>query len=269
MPSPSRSNDDSNDAEDGVMGRLAKTLFANPNRLVKILHLHALYCLRIRSRHMSRTIPCPSPFTAFADRQRVERIEQCKQLENIVVACQSAKHARDARKAGEELKETPDMAEEIPTSRSGARIARFFKWNNPPGYDAEQNGTQTAESSSVLDEAVSSFYDNGSGDDKARQGKKIAARPRFSEDCAIETHELWACRALALGCGNHLVDLRKCWSDQNSVATVTMRDEGIEFYKDPKEEKSCRSIQLSMARCVNRHTAELNERVKASQAGKQ
>ena len=251
------------------MGRLAKTLFANPNRLVKILHLHALYCLRIRSRHMSRTIPCPSPFTAFADRQRVERIEQCKQLENIVVACQSAKHARDARKAGEELKETPDMAEEIPTSRSGARIARFFKWNNPPGYDAEQNGTQTAESSSVLDEAVSSFYDNGSGDDKARQGKKIAARPRFSEDCAIETHELWACRALALGCGNHLVDLRKCWSDQNSVATVTMRDEGIEFYKDPKEEKSCRSIQLSMARCVNRHTAELNERVKASQAGKQ
>ena len=244
MPA-SRSNDDSDDAEDGIMDRLAKTLFAHPS----------------------------SPLTAFADRQRMDRIEQCKELERILSACRSAKHVRDAaRGAGEEIKDAPDnMAGDIPTSRSGAKIARFFKWDDPPGTDDERNNDQTAERG-VLDQAVTSLYDNGSGDDEGKKGKQHSvSRPRFSEDCAIETHELWACRALAVGCGNHLADLRRCWSDRHSASTVKMRDGGVYFYEGTKEEKSCRDIQMSMARCVNRHTEELNERerVRASPAGKQ
>ena len=64
------------------------------------------------------------------------------------------------------------MAGDIPTLRSGAKIARFFKWNNPPATDDKQNNEQTA-SSSVLDQLVSSLYDNGSGDDEGKQGKNI------------------------------------------------------------------------------------------------
>jgi hypothetical protein len=240
-----RRNDDGYDAEDGIVHRLAKTLFANPN----------------------------SPFTAFADRQRMDRIEQCKELGRVLEACRSARHAGDAaRGAGGGMKDAPDdVAGEIPTSRSGARIARFFKWDDPPpGPDGGGDDGRTAEDG-VLDRAVASLYDNGSGDDEGKRGgKDDTRRPRFSEDCAIETHELWACRALALGCGNHLADLRRCWSDQHSVATVKMRDEGTYFYEaGAKEETSCRAVQMSMARCVNRHAEELNERVRASRAGEQ
>ena len=43
------------------------------------------------------------------------------------------------------------------------------------------------------------------------------------------------------------------------MQTTTVEDD--DFYKDPTEEvHSCRSTQMNMARCVNRHVAELNER---------
>ena len=222
----SSNNDDEND---GIVDRLAKALFASPN----------------------------SPLTAFADRQRIERMEQCTQLANILSACQ-------AIKAGKQLDSTEDAI--LPPSKSAARISRFFKWNGEEEHRPSK--------SSALDDAFSSLggrISNGNeGDDDNTQGNTATTattRPRYSADCAIETHELWACRALAVGCGNHLAELRRCWDRQNSVATVVMREqddvkeEGIEFYKDPtKEDLSCRNIQMNMARCVNRHVAELNER---------
>lgn len=60
MSSNGSSSDDDND---GFVDRLAKTLFASPN----------------------------SPLTAFADRQRIERLEQCSQLANFLSACQAIK----------------------------------------------------------------------------------------------------------------------------------------------------------------------------------
>ena len=41
----------------------------------------------------------------------------------------------------------------------------------------------------------------------------------------------------------------------------------VEYYKEEKKKKenSCREIQVDMARCVNRHAAELDERNKAAQ----
>lgn len=223
----SSNNDDDND---GVVDRLAKALFASPN----------------------------SPLTAFADRQRIERMEQCTQLANILSACQ-------AIKAGKQLGSPGEDAIMMPPSRSAARISRFFKWN---GED------QSTATSTALDDAFSGKINNDN-DMKSNTTSPATTRPRYSADCAIETHELWACRALAVGCGNHLADLRRCWDRQNSVATVVMReqdvkDEGVEFYKDPTEEDhSCRTIQMNMARCVNRHVAELNERQALQKTKKQ
>ena len=168
----------------------------------------------------------------------------------ILSACRSAKHFRDAAcRADEEIKEAPEnMAGDIPTSRSVAKIARFFKWDDPPGTDDERNNDQTAERS-VLNQAVTSLYDNGSGDNEGKRGKQHSvSRPHFSKDCTIEIHELWACRALTLGCGNHLTDLRRCCSDRHSASMVNMRDEGIYFTKVNKEKKSCRDIQMRLLR---------------------
>ena len=82
-------------------------------------------------------------------------------------------------------------------------------------------------------------------------------------------HEMWACRALAVGCGNHLDDLKKCWSDQNTTTRVVVRrgdDDGgaMNFHPEKDEARSCRGVQMRMARCVNKRAAELNERVRSS-----
>jgi hypothetical protein len=232
MTSGSSNNDD-----DGIVDRLAKTLFASPN----------------------------SPLTAFADRQRIERMEQCTQLANILSACQAIKSGK------QQLGSPTEDAILLPPSRSAARISRFFKWN---GEEEHQPST-----SSALDDAFSSLSSGETNNDHTTKSSNTATpaattKPRYSTDCAIETHELWACRALAVGCGNHLADLRRCWDRQHSVSNVVLRtevkEEGIEFYKDPtKEDHSCCTIQMNMARCVNRHVAELNERQTLQKTKKQ
>ncbi|KAL3760414.1 hypothetical protein ACHAWU_005949 [Discostella pseudostelligera] len=225
---PSSNN---NDANDGVMDRLAKALFASPS----------------------------SPLTAFADRQRVERLEQCQQLERILEECKTA--ARNNN--GDELRgqsSAPDN--NVRNSKSGARISRFFGWDSQSSN--QQNG------GNVLDAAESSIYDSDKSAEDGGEMKKIKtetiSRKRHSEGCAIETHELWACRALAVGCGSHLAELRQCWADaeRNLLVTSKTKEEEMEFYNDKSKDTLCRSIQLRMARCVNKNSAELNERVKAA-----
>jgi hypothetical protein len=243
MPSANNTNtNDGGGAKDGIMDRLAKTLFASPS----------------------------SPLTAFADRQRVERLEQCQQFERILEACQSA--SRNSVNVDEQLRESVAPVNGVPNSRSGERITRFFGWNSRNSSDQQSAG-------SVLDDAAAaaSMY-NGEkiSEDvevtKDQVKREPILRTRFSEGCAIETHELWACRALAVGCGNHLAELRQCWSNANaersSLVASKSKEEGIEFYNEKSNDTSCRNIQLSMARCVHNSTAELQERVRAAELAK-
>lgn len=235
---PSSNNNDEASSKDGIMDRLARALFASPS----------------------------SPLTAFADRQRVERLEQCRQFERIVEACQSAaRYKSDV--VDEQQRRSFAPSDDVPTSRSGERISRFFGWG-PHSSDQKKGG-------SVLDEAASSIYDREKDTEEVGEitnilvKKEQKVRPRFSEGCAIETHELWACRALAVGCGNILAELRQCWSDAERKSLVASKtEEGMEFYNDKSNDKSCRSIQLKMARCVNDNSSELHERIKSVEQAK-
>mmetsp|Transcript_36968 Transcript_36968/g.75367 ORF Transcript_36968/g.75367 Transcript_36968/m.75367 type:complete len:223 (-) Transcript_36968:99-767(-) len=218
-----------NDNQDGPMDRLAKSLFASPG----------------------------SPFTAFADKQRAERLEQCKDLEDILMACQRANEV-GVDNAGAPAAASGDVS--VATkSRSEARIKRFFKWNG------EETGQSNDDKSSVLQDATASILD-GDGDNSDRDNNNQSRRMNnkaslYSKNCVQETHEMWACRALALGCGNHLSDLRRCWSDASSVQNkgeLTFKD------GDSGSDASCRGIQQLMARCVLKNTAELKERMAAA-----
>jgi hypothetical protein len=220
------------DSRDGPIDRLAKALFASPS----------------------------SPLTAFADRQRLERLEQCKQLEDILLACQKANEVRenDNRGSSTTAAETGSAASK---SRSEARIKRFFKWNE----SQETNGSNDANntSSNVFSDATASIY--GDGGEESSEDKQVRNRlntntsPRYSKDCIKETHEMWACRALALGCGNHLSNLKQCWSDASSVqqntGEITFKD------GDSASDASCRGIQQQMARCVTKNAVELEQRM--------
>lgn len=140
-----------NNDGDGIMDRMAKRLFASPG----------------------------SPFTAFADRQRIERLEQCRQLERILNACQAASDAQAI--------DTTNLSEEdaFPPSKSGVRIARFFKWEDTADPEEEDQNC----SRSVLSDAADSFYDNDGG--RKQQIVQTNKRSRFSKSCAREAHELW------------------------------------------------------------------------------
>lgn len=217
----------SNDNQDGPIDRLAKSLFASPG----------------------------SPFTAFADKQRSERLEQCKDLEDILMACQRANNKVAVDDSGAAATDRNESVEN--TSRSEARIKRFFKWNEPHQSNDDK--------SSVLQDAAASILD-GDGDIRDKndnnQSRKLYNNSTiYSKGCIRETHEMWACRALALGCGNHLSDLRRCWSDASSVQSkgeLTFND------GDGGSDASCSGIQQQMARCVLKNTAELKERMAAA-----
>lgn len=222
----------SNDNKDGPIDRLAKSLFASPG----------------------------SPFTAFADKQRSERLEQCQGLEDILMACQRANAANNAN--GDSAAAAPAVESVGNKSRSEARIKRFFKWNG-----TQQQGNND-DKSSVLQDATDSILDGGGNNsgnsDTINQPQRLNNNnsSHYSKGCIQETHEMWACRALALGCGNHLSDLRRCWSDASS----SVQNKGELTFKDGDSgsDASCRGIQQQMARCVVKNTAELKERMAAA-----
>lgn len=170
------------------------------------------------------------------------------------MACQRANNAADDAGAVS----APAVEAVGNTSRSEARIKRFFKWNGP------EQGNHNDDKSSVLKDATDSILDrdNSGNSDNINQPQRLNNNSsRYSKDCIQETHEMWACRALALGCGNHLSDLRRCWSDASS-----MQNKGELTFKDGDSgtDASCRGIQQQMARCVLKNTAELKERMAAA-----
>ena len=214
-------------SKDGPIDRLAKSLFASPG----------------------------SPFTAFADKQRAERLGQCKDLENILMACQKA---NDNAATADVVEDTSSVANK---SRSEARIKRFFKWNEPPSTSSNSGSVLQDASASILggDDDNDDSIDRQTHNNQSQRGNNNASL--YSKGCIKETHEMWACRALALGCGNHLSDLRRCWSDASSVQNkgeLTFKD------GDSGSDASCRGIQQQMARCVVKNTEELKERMAAA-----
>ena len=220
MPPASDDND-----KDGFVDRLAKSIFASPD----------------------------SPFTAFADRQRVERLEQCGELQRIVDACHAA-----ANSTKNDTSNNVDV--DIPSSKSAKRISRFFKWNSVDQSSAAQQQIDT-NASDVFTEAASSFTnDNESGNSNNQRSKTSSnsSRQNYSKGCVIETHELWACKALAVGCGNFLSDLRQCWTQQQIEDAQRSENEGMTYHNSNRD--NCRDIQIDMGRCVKKNIKELDDR---------
>ena len=200
---------------DGFVDRLAKTLFASPN----------------------------SPFTAFADRQRVERLEACQALEQNLLTCQSMV----------ENQNSDSKSYSIPPSKSAVRIARFFKWR-----DGDGGSTVVTHEPSAKQNLFSDALTEQTEKPAAATTPRPAQAQVFNKGCSIETHELWACRSLALGCGNFLMDLRRCWENETTQRKIAEL-EGVTY--EHKSMSECRQIQLDMARCVHKNAAELVDRV--------
>mmetsp|Transcript_6748 Transcript_6748/g.13886 ORF Transcript_6748/g.13886 Transcript_6748/m.13886 type:complete len:223 (-) Transcript_6748:149-817(-) len=212
-------NDEAKDEKLGIVDRLANYMFANPD----------------------------SPFTQFADRQRVERLQQCREIEAILKACQeSRKKVEQASKNKIDVDPSPKDIPSLATTKRSLKISRFFKWDSPHS-DQDTDGSHE-NSRSIIGDATALLSGEIQRDTNtvSSEGKM---NTKFSKDCSKETHELWACRALSIGCGNHVSNLRNCWDSVVSGGN---------------SEGSCKEIQQNMARCVTKNTSELVRRVEAA-----
>lgn len=84
--------------------------------------------------------------------------------------------------------------------------------------------------------------------------------------CIPEKHALWACRAVALGCGAHLGKLKACFGQQGMESVLTQPSIAYEF-KDTNEEIRkvipCAQIQQALGKCVTEKAKELQTKRKA------
>jgi hypothetical protein len=96
--------------------------------------------------------------------------------------------------------------------------------------------------------------------------------PLESTACQREEHALWACRAVAVGCGKPLTELRDCFDqlgpDQVLLSSRSNTGQATTCYNDKSEEMSkrkskvpCHDYQQAVGECVATNLYELQQRV--------
>mmetsp|Transcript_20065 Transcript_20065/g.24799 ORF Transcript_20065/g.24799 Transcript_20065/m.24799 type:complete len:219 (-) Transcript_20065:143-799(-) len=178
-----------------------------------------------------------SRFEKFADEQRVERLEQCLELEKKLKNCHKLRdevlRAQQHHQRKQHM-ESPSFAQNATAEGSasagsgggkGAGLLSIFKWGRNSSNDNVQSKTDdtNAKRTTTEDAVVTSHIE-----------KQVVP------SCHDETHKLWACRASALGCGKYLLELNNCFKNGNGV---------------------CRVEQEKMGRCVTEEAAALDKRL--------
>ena len=165
-------------------------------------------------------------------------------------------------------------------TRAGMKISRFYEWGlvNPRAQAAieamrEEGGTWNSlrpspnSNSAVIGNSGSTFPTNSdfaleSPDsfdliDSQSSSTSLSLSTSSSTCCPRETHALWACRAMALGCATDLVKLKKCFK-------TTLGDtnpSSIQYNASVQSDESCGIEQRAVGDCVLKNWNELNERI--------
>ena len=188
------------------------------------------------------------------DEQRLERLQQCRQIEQVLKECQQKQNHRAQEKVSfwkksKKADTQPDASDadnQIESIVPGLRMMKYFGWRG-----------------------INSHADDG--DDQQVQD--------ISSSCAREQHALWACRAVSIGCGNDLSRLKKCFdSDTNQDGNDHDHEEGgrrripkvlqnPSIAYEPKsqrdiDEATCGDLQAILGKCVGQGAQELYERTK-------
>ena len=209
----------------------------------------------------------------FADEQRLERLDGCKALEGDWDQC---------TKIQKRLKEVERVRLEKEGGGSGGGGGGFWgRRKNKQGAAAGVVGTDeraddTVDTSYVPSQSatktrIARFYDWGEPDGEGAAeapGDGGAVLPATSASCHRETHSVWACRALAVGCADHLVPLRKCLQRTGTVATHYEGSAAGGAAEDGFSTGSadeCILEQQALAQCVNIKLEELDKRFRDRQ----
>ena len=214
------------------------------------------------------------PVMRIIDEQRMERLEQCRVLQQALRECREQHQL---------------VSSEVKTSSSSTSPTStgwFWFWNNKrtsttssPDAATQAHSTTTTTTRAQLEDfpmgirMMRYFLWRDMPDDPSGR------RP----PCLREEHALWACRGVALQCGPDLIRLRDCFKEQGPERILS---QGMTAYEtktknNTKDEKkgdsssenknkfSCLDFQTKLGSCIGQNAKALEERVQKRQQLKQ
>jgi hypothetical protein len=170
----------------------------------------------------------------FQDEQQMERLRTCLQLDEILKQCRSkaVEKKSTTRQDGED--HTP--SDPIESISPGLRTMKYYGWRG--------------------------ILKNESIDTTIQKD--------VQSSCSREQHAVWACRAVATGCGHELSTLKVCFenhdNEYNILTTPITGYEGGSINTSSKPSRPvvpCEDAQRSLGKCVTANAKLLLERKQA------
>jgi len=187
-------------------------------------------------------------FSNLQDDQRMDRLKRCQDLQTILHKCQRQR----VEQHNDNVKYDPTSIESF---SGGLRTMKYFGWRGI-----------------LQDEEKQEQQQDGNEEDKERRASSSippkAVQTAVIRSCSREQHALWACRAVAVGCGKELGSL-KAGFDEVGKWTVLMETrtayEGHQPQPSTTEENDssipCAQLQSILGRCVQKGGEELLQRI--------
>lgn len=197
-----------------------------------------------------------SKVNKFMDEQRLERLKQCRVIEQFLKHCQERRRKIISKEKN--VENEWDIDQTVP----GTRMMRYFGWH-------QEEEVERPTDSSVLSMLRNKAQSNDQVPTASIQPNPKTTTPvstmpmslshSMPPSCAKESHALWGCRAVSLGCAGHLRHLRECFRETPNV--LSNPNTAYEPSKHNKDDVPCRELQETLGKCVIQEAKALQQRL--------
>ena len=216
-------------------------------------------------------------FTNLQDDQRIERLQRCQEIHTVLVQCQVQQQKVQQQQQHPRSTKTPTTPTTTSSTESnyydpmsiesfsgGIRTMKYFGWRGilqPPQQAQLQAQQQQPQQ-----------QDEPQPQEQQQQQQQMSERVKTAivHSCSREQHALWACRAVAVGCGKELGSLKAgfdqvgpwnvLFEPQTAYETSTQNKTTSKNTVDPHARIPCADLQSSLGTCVQRGADALLER---------
>jgi hypothetical protein len=170
----------------------------------------------------------------FEDAQRMDRLAKCLQLDQVLKDCRQ-------RQRNGSSNHWPTEGDPLESISPGLRTMKYFGWRGILKSKAAPGQSS--------DEATAISITEEDDDDDAR----IMIQKIVRQSCSREQHAVWACRAVATGCGKELASLKRCFEQQpHSYDVLAVPHTGYDtrWHDSPTHTIPCFQVQQLLGSCV-------------------
>lgn len=167
-----------------------------------------------------------STFGKFMDGQRLQRLGQCREIEQSLKACMEARQLQKAVDPNEDF----GMEGIAP----GIRMLRYYRWRD----------------------------EESSSEEEEEEKLKTMPKPTIPS-CAKQQHSVWGCRAISTACAVELIAMRDCFDQYDKDQVLAIADTNYDGSNDRLDRPiACREQQRILGACVAKNTAEMEQRIR-------